>query len=75
MLQCKHSDGQRRYARLPGRARGTPGSAQVPRTRGRWFTVRSGQRRHGTRPRRRPDGLSQLFEMDGEFKFFLMKLE
>lgn len=66
-LQRKHADGQRRDSRVPGRARGTPGSAQVPRARGRRFVVRPSQRRDVARARGRPDGLSQLFEMDGEF--------
>lgn len=65
-LQRKHSDGQRRHARVPGRARRTPGSAQISRAGSRWLVVRARQRRHGTRTRRRPDGMSQLFEMDGE---------
>lgn len=67
-FQRKHSDGQRRHARLPGRARRTPGSTQISRTGSRGIIVRAGQRRHGTRTRRRPDGMSQLFEMDGKFE-------
>lgn len=65
-LQCQHSDGQRRHARLLGRSRGTPGSAQVPRARGRRFAVRPGQRRYGARSRRRSDGMSQLSKVDGK---------
>jgi len=66
LLQCEHSNGQRRHSGLLGRTRGTPGSTQVPRARGRWFAVRSSQRRNGTSTRRGPNGMSQLFEMDGE---------
>jgi hypothetical protein len=67
LLQRKHSDGQRRHACLLGRTRGTPGSTQIPRARGRRFAVRPSQRRYGTRTCRRPNGMSQLFEMDGEY--------
>lgn len=66
-LQCEHSDGQRCHARLPGRARRTSGSAQIPRAGSRGLVVRASQRRHGPRTRRRSDGMSQLFEMDGKF--------
>jgi len=71
-LQREHSDGQRRHASLLGRTRGTPGSTQVPRARGRWFAVRPSQRRHGTSARRRPNGMSQLFEVDGEYDILLL---
>jgi len=68
LLQREHSDGQRRHPGLLGRTRGTPGSTQIPRARGRWFAVRPSQRRHGPSARRRSNGMSQLFEMDGECK-------
>lgn len=67
-MQREHSDGQRRHAGLLGRTRGTPGSTQIPRARGRWFAIRPSQRRHGTSTRRRSNGMSQLFKMDGECK-------
>jgi len=66
LLQREHSDGQRCHSGLLGRTRGTPRSTQIPRARSRRFAVRPSQRRYGTRARCRPNGMSQLFEMDGE---------
>ena len=63
--QRQRGHGQRCDTGVPGGPGGPPGRAQVPGDPVWRGPVRPGPGRHGAHPRRRPDGLPALPQVDG----------
>ena len=66
LLQSRRPHGEQRYAGVPGGAGGPPRRAALPGRGESGQPGGAGEGRHDAPPRRRPDGLPQLPQVDGE---------